>query len=303
MIHPEDDNLWYVLGYVTGDYQTCAMYRTTDAGLSWETLYTGGTMRQISFDPEKLDVMYSNDRGKFLKSVDAGETWAIVHDFDDWIETFQISTIDGSIFVLPRWYSSTDPGVYRSVDGGQSWTRFSFGANQKNFIPWDIEEDPNTGILYVVIEIGDHPQPYDPPFYRSIDRGETWEEIGDDLYWHGLSIQVDPLTSDVYYLTEGSGLFKSIDAGLHWERLSPQENFASDLLLDPATPPRLFGTDLLYPPAYEGGVYYSDNGGESFIFLGIEGQMTTDVALNSSSTMLFVVTLEGGIYTAVIPAP
>jgi hypothetical protein len=193
--------------------------------------------------------------------------------------------------------------VYRSTDGGGTWQRFSFGASLPNFIPWDMEEDPNTGMLYVVIEIGDHPDPYDPPFYRSPDRGETWEEVGDDLSWHGLSIQVDPLTSDVYYLAEGPGLFKSTDMGLHWQQISPQEHFASVLLLDPASPPRLFGGDLLHGVLFHGGVYYSDNGGESFIFLGLEDHSIPDLALNNSSTMLYVAAYDQGIYTAAIPAP
>jgi hypothetical protein len=172
-----------------------------------------------------------------------------------------------------------------------------------NFIPWDIEEDPNTGTLYVVIEIADHPQPYDPPFYRSLDRGETWEEIGDDLRWHGLSIQVDPLTSYVYYLAEGAGLFKSTDMGNHWTRISPQLTFLSELVLDPARPQRLIGGDGVNLPLYEGGVFYSDDSGENFTFLGLKGHHITDIALNASSTRMYVLSRDEGIFTAVIPAP
>ena len=303
LIHPEDETLWFVLGYPQDNYTVCALYRTTDAGQSWQTMYTGGTMRDIVLDPGNSNTLYSSNDGKLIRSTDRGQNWSTVHDFSDMLESFHISTIDGAIYVLPRWYTSADPGVYRSDDGGQSWRRLSFGANLKNFIPWDIEEDPNNGMLYVVIEIGDHPQPYDPPFYRSSDRGETWEEVGDDLSWHGQSIQVDPLTSDVYYLTEGGGLFKSTDLGLHWKRISPSEHFASDLLLDPSSPPRLFGSDLLHLPSYKGGVYYSDDGGESFLFLGLDGHMTSSLALNASSTQLFVLSFEQGIYAASIPGP
>ena len=303
LVHPEDENLWFVLGYPGSNYSSSAIFRTTNGGQSWQNVRTGGAIRDIALDPGNTNTLYSTDTGKLIKSINRGITWTAVHDFGDLIESFLISTIDGAIYVLPRWYDDSNPGVYRSMDGGQSWDRFSFGGNLPNFIPWDIEEDPNNGLLYVVIEIGDHPQPYDPPFYRSLDRGATWEEIGDELNWHGLSIQVDPLTSDVYYLTEGDGLYKSSDLGLHWVRVSPEHRFASDLLLDPAGPPRLIGTDLLHLPTYQGGVYYSDDGGESFVFLGMDGHMTASITLNSSSTVLYVVSFEQGIFTAEIPAP
>ncbi|MEN8241668.1 MAG: hypothetical protein ABFS17_07085 [Chloroflexota bacterium] len=303
LVHPEDENLWLVLGYPNSDYSVCAIYRTTNAGQSWETVLTGGQVRGIALDPENSNTLYSTNEGKLIRSDDRGQTWSTVNDFGDMIESFHLSPIDGAIFVLPRWYSSSDPGVYRSMDGGQHWERFSFGGTLPNFIPWDIEEDPNNGLLYVVIEIGDHPQPYDPPFYRSRDRGESWEDVGADLPWHGISIQVDPRTSDVYFLSEGSGLYKSIDQGSHWARIDSGTRFTCKLFLDPANPPRLFGGDYFYEPRFDGGVYYSDDGGESFVFLGLEGQTTCELTLNSSSTMLYVVSFQQGIYTAVIPAP
>lgn len=303
LVHPQDNNLWYVIGTLTGSSSESAIYITSDAGQTWQTVYTGKLISTIILDPQNANTLYSTEYGRLLRSTDRGQTWEILHDFTDIISSLHISTITGAIYVLPSWYSSTNPGIYRSDDGGQTWNFFSYGAEMMNFIPWDMEEDPNTGTLYVVIEIANHPQPYDPPFYRSTDRGETWEEIGDDLPWHGFTIQVDPLTSHVYYLSEGAGLYKSIDMGTHWTRISPQLYFASRLLVDPGSPPRLFGSDILNLPLYEGGVYYSDDGGESFTFQGLKGHYITDLTLNANSTKLYVVSRDQGIYTAEIPAP
>ena len=164
-------------------------------------------MRPLVIDPGNGNILYSDDNGKLIRSTDRGHSWAVIHEFDDMVESIHISTIDGAIYVGQRWYNNTNPGIHRSDDRGETWEFFPFGADIQHFIPWDIAEDPNTGILYVVIEIADHPKPYDPPFYRSTDRGETWKEVGeDDLTWHGFAIQVDPLTSDVYFLSEGTGL-------------------------------------------------------------------------------------------------
>ena len=78
-------------------------------------------------------------------------------------------------------------------------------------------------------------------------------------------------------------------------------NFARDLVLDPRNPQRLIGTDIYHQPLYDGGVYYSDDGGKNFLFLGLEGQNTVDIALNGSSTMMYVVSFDEGIYTSPIP--
>lgn len=303
LVHPEDENQWFVLGYPGDDPREGRIYTSADAGQTWQTVYAGGIIRTIILDPQNTDTLYSTDDGKLIRSANRGQNWETVYNFDDDIESMHISPIDGAIFVLPRWYNNTNPGVYRSDDGGQTWNHYPFGSNVPNFIPWDIEEDPNSGTLYVVIEIGDHPQPYDPPFYRSTDRGETWENIGDDLPHHGLSIKVDPLTSHVYFLSEGAGLYKSIDMGTHWARFNLDMRFTCELILDPASPARLFGGDYFHQPRFNGGVYYSNDGGKSFTFLGLEGYTTCDMTLNPSSTRLYVVAYEQGIYTAEIRGP
>jgi photosystem II stability/assembly factor-like uncharacterized protein len=303
LVHPADENLWFASGHPGEDNMVTSLYRSRDAGSTWQKIYTGGIMWVLYLDPNNPDNLYASDDGKLIKSTDLGDSWSTLHDFVDVIESVLVSTVDSAIFVAPRLYGDEHPGIYRSMDNGQTWQRFPYGVEMINFIPWDIEEDPNTGTLYVVIEIGHHPQPYDPPFYRSTDRGETWEDVGAELPWHGICIRVDPLTSDVYFLTEGSGLYKSTDQGLHWHRISPEENFASHLTLDPASPPRFFGGDLVHEPAYTGGIYFSRDGGESFIFIGLDGYIITDITLNAASTRLYIASYREGIFTAEIPPP
>ncbi|MEN8241669.1 MAG: hypothetical protein ABFS17_07090 [Chloroflexota bacterium] len=303
LVHPEDDDLWYVMGHQGDPNLSTSLFLSEDAGASWKIVYTGVIMRPLVIDPADGNILYSDDDGKLLRSTDRGQTWTVIHQFSDMVESIHISTIDGAIYIGQRWYNNTNPGIYRSDDGGENWSFFPFGANTQHFIPWDIEEDPNNGNLYVVIEIADHPKPYDPPFYRSTDRGETWEEVGGDLTWHGFTIQVNPLNSHVYFLSEGNGLFKSTDEGLSWARINNSVNFARGLVLDPRKPARFIGVDLYHQPLYDGGVYYSEDYGKSFLFLGLEGHNTTGITLNSSSTMMYLVSYDQGIYTSPIPAP
>jgi photosystem II stability/assembly factor-like uncharacterized protein len=303
LVHPENDAHWLVLGHPGELNAGAAIYLTRDAGQTWQTVYTGALIQPLEADPQNPDIIYSSDWGKLIRSSDGGQTWSVLQDFEDQVQSVLISPIDGYIYVGPRWYLNPDPGIYRSSDGGQTWTLFQFETDVPNFLPWDIEEDPNTGILYTVIEIADHPQPYDPPFYRSMDRGETWEEVGKGLTWHGFVIQVDPQTSDVYFLSEGEGLFKSIDEGRIFHRINRYVIFSRDLSLDPANSQRIIGSDQLHPPLHDGGVYYSDDAAKYFLFLGLEGYNTVDITLNAGSTRLYVVTYEQGIYTAEIPTP
>jgi hypothetical protein len=156
-----------------------------------------------------------------------------------------------------------------------------------------MEEDPQTGNLYIASEIGDHPKPYHPPFLKSTDRGATWVNISDQFPWHVLRIQVDSENQFVYALTEGSGLYRSPVSVDDWQRLS--NFFWLELLIDPKLPDVIFGGNHTYQSS-GGGVYFSNDGGLNFEMVGLEDKIVTSLATNGTGTRLFAACYEDGIY-------
>src|SRR3954471_2954372 len=186
-----------------------------------------------------------------------------------------------------------DPnGVYKSKNHGQTWTFYPFNLpalpyNQdKGLITWDLAEDPIHGFLYAATEPASKPpcMPtcYWAPWPRSKNGGQTWQNTSPSG-WHATSIQVHPLTGDVYYQIEGGGVYVSHDFGD--SRAPIGQNQGWELLIDPHDPSRFFGG-----AANSTGVRRSMNTGVSFQPIGppnLSGPGIFHVALNGSSTKLY----------------
>ena len=148
-------------------------------------------------------------------------------------------------------------------------------------------------------EIYNHPQPYHPPFFRSMDGGVTWQDVTGTLPWHVVAIQAHPTNSTVYALTEGAGLFATTDAGDNWQRMATPYPEVS-LLIDPLTPSRLFG-GVVSAQSWPGGAYASSDGGHSFHPIGLSGITVGGMSLSQQGRVLLASGYQSGIWRAVVP--
>lgn len=297
-IDPEDDNIWYVRSPNN-------LYITRDGGNSWEISYScndcfPGIVAIDSKDPVRIYMVAGN---KLYSSIDKGLTWDLKFLMGESSPTcVAINSNDGTIYV-PSGVgvdgNKKNPGVYISSDLGTTWSFHSFGYEEDNLLIYDIQHDPKSGILYVCAEIGDHPQPYNPPFFRSLDNGITWEEVSNELYWHGLRIQVNPDNQVVYCILESSNLFKSADYGLSWQNMS--YCVWQDLLLDPVHDNCLFGSSGTFGGAWHGGVYVSIDEAAHYDLIGLSYLSVGSLRLNSTSSKLFAIAKDVGIFMTPVP--
>ena len=151
-IRPGKTNIWY---YGTGEsygnsasksfsafYLGNGVYKSTDGGLTWDTL--GSTVTgtpenvdlwdkiwRIALDPsvDSLDIIYAALEKKIYRSDDGGLTWMEVlngtglgYIFTD----IQVSSTGIAYATLSS--SADDKGIWRSADHGLSWTKISAGS-------------------------------------------------------------------------------------------------------------------------------------------------------------------------------
>jgi len=226
------------------------IYKSFDAGKTWKNMGLAGTMHiaRIVVHPTNPDIVWvaaegnlwapSADRGVY-KTTDGGKTWQQVLKINDDTGASDIAVDNQSPNILYAatyqrrrtvWgFNGSGPGsgIYKSVDGGETWTKIVKG------MPYDTENAPtpkpenleetgrnaisiypkDTNIVYALIEHANG------GVYRSNDKGETWTRVADinsdprPMYFS--QIRVDP-NNDQRLWVGGVTMQYSEDGGKTW---------------------------------------------------------------------------------------
>ena len=243
------------------DSDTTTIYAATASGGVWKSIDAGTnwfpitdmlpslSIGDIAIDPSDKNVIYcgtgeSNGGGSsvtydglgLFKSMDGGQNWQSI----GLAETGSIGRIEvdpqnpDRIFVAAMGHlfgNNPERGVYRSLNGGQSWTKTLFINDSVGFI-----------------DLAIHPQNPDTVFAVS------WERIR------------RPNTR--VYGGPGCGIWRSYDGGDHWEKLTNglpggSTNGRIGIAISRSNPSVLYATIARKNGTFEG-VYRSNNNGDSW---------------------------------------
>jgi len=131
-----------------------------------------------------------------------------------------------------RIYAGTEPAhIYVSVDVGETWRELPSLRALPGVDEWTFPAPPHVAHLkgfavdplspstvYAGVEVGG--------LFKSLDGGEHWRKLkGFDAAWDGdfHRLAIRPGQSDDLYLSGGSGVWHSGDAGEQWEHLTDRE--------------------------------------------------------------------------------
>jgi hypothetical protein len=290
------DNLAWYVGGING------LYMTKNGGQTWTHPISGnvGALLLVPASGRSPQLVYVGVGKRLYLTRDKGKTWTLLHTFG--YAVWSLLVAEHRLFVGLAWTTHTEPsGVLVSNLGGGVWTFNAFGPGQTGLLVWTLARDSQDGTLYAGTEIFDHPQPYDPPFFRSTDGGINWTNVAGTLPWHVIASAVRPGDGYVYALTEGDGLYGSPDKGTSWQAPAPVPGPSTSLLMHPKKPTHLFG-GRLKGGTQGGGVYLSTDSGTIFQPIGLVGVTCGGLAVNGSCTRLFAATYGSGIYISPIPA-
>ena len=267
--------------------------------LRWRLVgpFRGGRTRAVAGVPSQPYVFYIGAvDGGVWKSDDAGRTWQPIFDAQPTQSVGAIAVAPSNpdiIYVgsgegLRRPDLSVGDGIYRSADGGRSWTHL--GLNDAQQIA-DLAVDPRDPQRVFAAVLG---HPYGPNaergIYRSLDGGGSWQQVlYKDADTGGSALALDPAHPEVVYAAlwqnrlgpwedknefegVGGGLFKSTDGGGSWRRLSaglPANLVQVNIALAPSRPARVYAAVATdepgeYSSAAGLGIFRSDDAGESW---------------------------------------
>ena len=171
-------------------------------------------------------------------------------------------------------------GVYKSVDGGKSWT--NMGLKESRQIGMIAINPCNTDIVYVAAEGSAWGPGGDRGLYKTIDGGKTWSKVLSISENTGVNnVLLDPRNPDVIYATSEqrrrhvhtkigggpeSGVHKSTDGGKTWKKIEKGlpgvHKGGMGIAISPVNPDYLY---LIVEAAEDkGGFYRSTDRGETW---------------------------------------
>ena len=236
---PGKPNLFY-MGATGG-----GIWRTIDGGQRWENIsdgFFGGSIGAVAVSEWDNNVIYAGGgevtvRGNvssgwgMWKSVDAGTTWKEIGMKNGrHIPRIRIHPKNPDLVyaaVMGDLYkSSTERGVYRSKDGGETWERILFANADAGAV--DLVLDPNNPRIMYASTWRIRRTPYSlesggegSALWKSTDGGDSWTNISknDGLpsgLWGISGVAVSPVNSNrVWAIIENDkgGVYRSEDAG------------------------------------------------------------------------------------------
>ncbi len=223
------------------------VYRSRDGGATWEHVGLEATrsIGRVVIDPRDSNTVYvaalgrlwgANPERGVYKTTDGGRTWvhALAVDSRTGAVDLVMDPADPRVLYAALWTRMRTPwsfrsgsasgGIFRTRDGGRTWTRLRDGlpaeTGRIGLDVWRAHPD----VVYAVV---------------GSDEGGHLEEMEDK--------------------SRSGGVFRSVDGGDHWQRLSPytpRPFYFSQIRVQPDDSTRVYllGTDL----------WISDDGGRSF---------------------------------------
>jgi len=318
-VDPKNQDVWYVAAASGG------VWKTTNHGTTFAPIfdnYGSYSIGCVTIAPSNNNTIWvgtgenNNQRSVAFgdgvyKSVDGGKSFKnmglktsehigniVVHPTNEniiWVSAYG-----------PVWSAGGERGVYKSTDGGATWT-LTLSISENTGIA-EIAIDPsNPDILYASAHqrrrrewtyIGGGPE---SGLHKSTDGGLTWKAINSglpegDMGRVGIAVSpVDP--TYVYAIVEArgdkGGFFRSTNRGETWNKMSSHNtsgNYYQEIICDLNSRDKVFSMDTW--------LHHTEDGGKTFKATGEDKKHVDNhcIWINPNNTDHWIVGCDGGIY-------
>ena len=197
---------------------TVGAFYTKDAGREWEERMNGmkevHIVTSIAINPKDPTILYGGTTGGIYRSGDAALSWRKINNglipenelmaaMALGVNAIEIDRLDPDIV-----YAGTTKGLFRTANKGEQWERIGQSLPDP-FVSSIVIHPADPSILYIGGPGG---------VWKSADSGKTWHAINQGLATLNIrALAMAPQNAQILYAgTNGSGLYRSTDAGATW---------------------------------------------------------------------------------------
>jgi photosystem II stability/assembly factor-like uncharacterized protein len=261
--------------------------------LSWRSIgpYIGGRSVAVAGVPGRDEFYFGGVEGGIWRSTDYGNNWTNVSDgkipgVGSPIGALAIAASNSKVIYAGtgeadiRSDFDTGDGVYRTTDAGKTWAYA--GLRDTHMISALVVDPRNSNVVYAS-SMGHvfRPNP-ERGIFKTTDGGRSWSKIlFIDDKTGGIDLVMDPRNPSVLYASmwqaqrvpwkltsggPGSGVYKTVDGGRRWSKISNNRGFATGTLgkigiAVAASDPRILYATV---QAHDGGVFRSNDAGATW---------------------------------------
>jgi photosystem II stability/assembly factor-like uncharacterized protein len=271
------------------------VWKTTNKGITFSPLFDSQgsySIGCVTLDPTNASVVWvgsgenNNQRAVsygdgVYKSEDGGKTWKNMGlKNSEHISEIVVHPTNPNIIYVgaygPVWTEGGERGVYKSVDGGATWT-VSKSVSAFTGCNDLVMDSRNPEVLYAAFHqrmrkvftyIGGGPE---SAVFKTTDGGTTWKKLEGGLPTGEvgrIGLAISPVNPDVLYSVveaddNRGGVYRSVDKGASWEKRNPyysSGNYYQEITCDPKNVDRIYITDTYYKVSHDGGRTISNLG-------------------------------------------
>jgi len=278
-VAPSDPDVVYVGTGSTGDGN--GIYKSTDAGKTWRNIGLADSYHigAVRIHPRNPDIVYvaalghlwgQNEMRGVYRTTDGGVTWKQVLKRNSGTGSVDLAMDPGNPRVLyaALWEISRKPwrmdsggpgsGLFKSTDGGDTWTEISHNAGLPKGVLGRIGvtvSPANPERVWALVEAGDG------GVFRSDNGGRTWTRVNEQNIlrqraWYYSHIFADPQNADTVYVLN-VGMYRSIDGGHTYTPMRPPHGDNHGLWIAPNDPNRMIQSN-------DGGATITADGGRTW---------------------------------------
>ncbi len=226
-IDPQDSNRIYVSAWSSSGQQIGEIFRTRDGGHTWDTLPAmhGKSIRAMAIHKGDSKVIVAGALDGVYRTNDGGNTWERLSPAN----SADIKNIE-SIAVDPKdpdtVYAGTWHLAWKTSDGGANWQHINKGMIDDSDVFSVIVDHDNPSVVFASACSG---------IYNSENGGNLFSKIQGIPFSARRTrvLKQDPTNENIIYAGTTEGLWKTVDLGKSWKRVSDPEVVVNDVLVDP----------------------------------------------------------------------